>query len=157
MSERLNAATKDMIKSHFRKETSILEEEKKKIEESTLIETVNKIKATDEYKALVDAVVKFEDVRRKLDEEDVYVDSNMKYVYKDIVRDELVKIPSWHREKYIKQDDRIDEIDNKILTINRKCNKLIFDLEMAPKKSEAYKKAYETLSKLMFEEGESNE
>lgn len=156
MSERLNAATKDMIRASFRNETNALSKEKEKVEDSILIERVNKIKATNEYKALVDAIVKFEDIRRELDEDDVYIDSCIRRAYEYIVKDNLVTVPNWHRERYIGQDDRIDEINNKITAINKKCNKLIFDLEMAPKKSDAYREAYETLSEMMFSKEESN-
>ena len=152
---RISAMQKDNIRKIYRDKINKLEEKKKEIVDKLVekkLEEYNSSNIVERYKAISE---EFYDFVMRVDEDKNFINYQIIRALNSVIEGDLMFKNNKYSDvsKYFcDEEPEINNISNKQIELNKECNKLIWDLEMAPKSSNDYKEAFNKAQYLLFGE-----
>ena len=154
MHNRISAQSKDNIRHYYSKKTSEIKSEVMKKLNLLVEKEIKELYESEKYKNFSKQFLEFFDYLDELDPDDEF---NWRYCMK-LVRNKIndenffsKPYSSSIEDIYYDNPDLI-EANQEISRLNKECNKIIWNLEMASKKSEEYKEAFNKAQEILFKE-----
>lgn len=151
-SNRMTAATKDMIKKYFDKKISELDDKLGNRGYELSLAKIKELQDNQAYRDLIGICEQYLQILNGIDPDDKF---GGKYYIERIIEghnsNRFFKTP--YRSDYSKlfgNDIEIENIIEQKAALKKQCNKILWNLEMAPKSSEAYKECLKEAEDILF-------
>lgn len=154
MNNRISAQSKDNIRHYYSRKTSEIKSEVMKKLNLLVEKEIKELYENEKYKNFSKQFLEFFDYLDELDPDDEF---NWRYCMKQVrnkINEEnfFSKPYSSSIEKIYYDNPDLIEANQEISRLNKECNKIIWNLEMASKKSEEYKEAFNKAQEILFKE-----